>query len=420
MDFNYKLKDYSIWNALTWGNCRGHFKEASEGTWSNNAMRKFKHGLIGTIECLPIISQIASLFEYMIVTKITTHAPNEEKSASLAGRVNSQSESINQVSGLFSRQSSQPPSSSSALERLNSVELEEETLPSIQFDIEEVLKLKDLSSINLSSVNYEKSLEVEKNSITALISHPHFAPLIDYIQKTKPNKKDVRGIQALYVILGIKPASVIEFGMNEELLNILNNLLPLIGMEGQYQLSKSGNHHYLVNESPLEAFDPRRYLKRLHPSEDTNSLLTAVQYCFPHQNTPQTDQILSYLLGFGPSWETYATSTSYLRSDLPESLFSATHYKEIGSVLRDNLPNILQEPLQGDFKALDVGRAYHQQLPTLGVTKAWNFRRAHIEDQERFTIKGIECCTDGIVVRTNYFKKMHTLTQWVTDTFINT
>lgn len=400
MDFNYRLKEYSMRDALTWGNCRGHFKKASEGTWSKDGMHKFKHGLIGAVESLPIISQIASLFEYLIVTKL------EKKSAPLPGRVISQSEAPSKISGMFPQQ----PSSSTAIPDA-----------SIKFNTEKVLQLKDLSSISLDSVNYEGSLEVEKNAIAALISNPHLTPLLDYIQRTRQlDEKDVRGIQALYVILGIKPACVVEYVMSEELLSILNTLLPLIGKEGQYHLSMSDKHHYLVNEFPLEAFDPRRYLNRLHPQEDTNSLLTAVQYCFPNQNKPHTDQILSYLLGFGPSWEAYATRSAYLQSDLPEPLFTERHYREIGSVLKDNLSEILQEPLQEDVNAVGLGRAYHQQLPTLRMPKKANMRKQEMEQQRRFEIKGIESCTDGIVVRTDYFKKMHTLTQWVVDTFLNT
>jgi hypothetical protein len=260
-------------------------------------------------------------------------------------------------------------------------------------------------------VNYEESLEVEKKSIAALISSPHLTPLLDYIKR---EDEDVRGLQALYVILGIKPVCVFEYGMKEELLSILNTLLPLIGKEGQFHLSTHTEHHYLVNEFPLEAFDPRRYLNRLHPHENTDSFVSAIEYCFPNQNKPLTDQILSYLLGFGPSWESYASLTSYVRSELPEPLFSDRHYKEIGRVLKDHLSSLPE-----NYNDADIGTAYHQQLKTFAVKKAWNFRIQQMEHQKRFNIKGIDFSADGIVVRTDYYKKMHTLTKWITDTLIN-
>lgn len=63
--FNYALKpeQYSIKNALLWGNCACHLKEATKGSFG----RRIAHGLIALIELTPGISQIASLFEKFLV-----------------------------------------------------------------------------------------------------------------------------------------------------------------------------------------------------------------------------------------------------------------------------------------------------------------------------------------------------------------
>ena len=65
-DFNYALDidRYSWTNAAFWGNCIAHYKKAHEA----RGCERFVHLLIAAIELLPIISQIASIFEKLIVT----------------------------------------------------------------------------------------------------------------------------------------------------------------------------------------------------------------------------------------------------------------------------------------------------------------------------------------------------------------
>ncbi|CCB87439.1 MULTISPECIES: hypothetical protein [Parachlamydia] len=64
-DFNYALDEsrYTWQNALLWGNFTGHCKKATQGNWRNRIV----HTLIAGAEFLPIISQIASTFEKLIV-----------------------------------------------------------------------------------------------------------------------------------------------------------------------------------------------------------------------------------------------------------------------------------------------------------------------------------------------------------------
>jgi len=62
MDYLLNYKNYTTKNALLWGNCFGHFKEAGKGKIGN----RFVHALIGLAELPPIVGQVASLFEMFI------------------------------------------------------------------------------------------------------------------------------------------------------------------------------------------------------------------------------------------------------------------------------------------------------------------------------------------------------------------
>lgn len=59
---NYE--DYSLKNALVWGNCSMHFQKAREGHLGDRTI----HALIGLVESIPIISQISSIFEMIVVS----------------------------------------------------------------------------------------------------------------------------------------------------------------------------------------------------------------------------------------------------------------------------------------------------------------------------------------------------------------
>lgn len=69
-EFNYRLEfaDYTVANALLWGNCAGHFQKACEGEWEGHKVEKIVHGVIAVVQFLPVISQIASLIELLVIT----------------------------------------------------------------------------------------------------------------------------------------------------------------------------------------------------------------------------------------------------------------------------------------------------------------------------------------------------------------
>lgn len=67
VNFNYSLgkENYSLKNALFWGNFYGHCKKTMEGKLGSRAV----HALLALVELIPVISQIASIFEMVIINK---------------------------------------------------------------------------------------------------------------------------------------------------------------------------------------------------------------------------------------------------------------------------------------------------------------------------------------------------------------
>src|SRR5690348_11910704 len=71
MQLNYALNrnDYTWSNAFFWGNCAKHL-ELAKDELSDNSTR-FIHAMIFAVELLPVIGQIASIFEKLIVGCLT-------------------------------------------------------------------------------------------------------------------------------------------------------------------------------------------------------------------------------------------------------------------------------------------------------------------------------------------------------------
>jgi hypothetical protein len=67
-EFHYRLNNYTWEHALLWGNCIEHGKKVGEG----NLGDRLVHGLIALIEGIPIIGQIASIFEKVIVENLSS------------------------------------------------------------------------------------------------------------------------------------------------------------------------------------------------------------------------------------------------------------------------------------------------------------------------------------------------------------
>lgn len=78
--FALRYDDYTVKNALSWGNFMGHCNGASQGPWSGRVV----HVIIAALEVIPIVSQIISLFELCIVKccciEVEPHTPLPEDS----------------------------------------------------------------------------------------------------------------------------------------------------------------------------------------------------------------------------------------------------------------------------------------------------------------------------------------------------
>ncbi len=67
-----KLEEYTWENALCWGNCQAHYKRAAEGELCGRTV----HFLIAAVELIPILGQIASIIEKILITGC--HDPSSE------------------------------------------------------------------------------------------------------------------------------------------------------------------------------------------------------------------------------------------------------------------------------------------------------------------------------------------------------
>jgi hypothetical protein len=271
----------------------------------------------------------------------------------------------------------------------------------IPFDIEQLKAVIHMSYINVEESLYMGDLSIEKQLISEMLNSPSLAPLLSYIRGEK-NKNSVYGIGVLMVVLGIKPGRVFETGIEPKLARIVENLSQI----GLLAVGREGGEVYLVNEKPLDAFNPRNLLESL---SEGDSLLDALKKAFKGQNHIQADQELSYLLGFGPSWESYTNNIAGALK-METSCFSDSHYRQLGEVLIGN------HVVKDTDDALSVGVTYHRNFK-----RFLNGNPRLCKSQFDVLLQNTEtnCVLDGITVRTIYFKKSYTLKKWVMETYLN-
>jgi hypothetical protein len=235
---------------------------------------------------------------------------------------------------------------------------------------------------------------------------PKIQPLLTYISRAEKKLRS-NALASLFVILGIKPALVFE--ANSSLDPALITLLQEIS-GGHLILREERSDRYFVNERPLAFFDPHRFLTLL----PTVSLAEAVIHYFPRQNQLDSDQMLSYLLGFGPSFEAYATNCSYVRhSDPVKCCLNENHYYEIGKVLYQHFFHKIGDNLQ----LATLAFAYHCQVVTLFRRYQWANDQPVRPVHDLLKNTGTTCFLDGVAARTDYFKKSYTLKEWVMETY---
>ncbi len=249
---------------------------------------------------------------------------------------------------------------------------------------------------------YEGPLDTEKRVMDRKMQDPKFQRLIRYIRETK----NAYAVSALMVILGIKPAVVFEVLSHApaELFSILEEIAG-----GSLVLRKDLGGTYFVNEHPLSQFDPRKYLKL-----PNRPLIDIAIENFPNQNQLLTDQILSYVLGFGPSWESYSVNCRYIQNrQVVKCCFSEHHFTQIGRIIYQKLFHKRATYHQ----AVMLGHAYHCQYVNIIKYREYIYR-GHTRSADRLLNRtGTGGIYDGLALQTDYFKQSYTLKKWVMETF---
>lgn len=123
--FNFALKndEYTWTNALLWGNCSGHWKKIGTGSLGNSIV----HIIIALVECLPIISQIASISEKLIVSSSMdkeNSKPLSQKKVTDESKQFSSGKSTSGSDTKSSVESEKKKSTSTSIEKLNNLGIE--------------------------------------------------------------------------------------------------------------------------------------------------------------------------------------------------------------------------------------------------------------------------------------------------------
>ncbi|MBI3211657.1 MAG: hypothetical protein HYZ47_03105 [Simkania negevensis] len=242
----------------------------------------------------------------------------------------------------------------------------------------------------------KRVLNGEEGVKTELSTNPALDPLRKLIKAGEKCGKKSEAMQVIYLLFGLKPALVLEdITDSEEMVQAIRIVCPL---NPSCRWKKSTDSclfkgYYLSNESPLPPFNPRQYIRSTvftYPQT-----IDAIGDCFLKQNTPYYDQFLSYLLGFGPSWEAYEKNKNKTATlpQIDQDVFTDAHYEQLGHALAGPSPS-------QSFSA--IGREYSQSMRKLkkikkGLTQhdllTHNMKQLHIY-----------FVADETVIKTPYFK----------------
>ncbi len=162
-------------------------------------------------------------------------------------------------------------------------------------------------------------------------SFPHLQPHIQLIKSLPESNLKNNHVNALYVLAGIKPVLVVEGYYSSE------EAAPIEEWSKHFPhlkwVQNTRRDHLLVNEHPLPEFDPRIFIENF--DQTYTDIATIAAEAFVSQNQLTSDKLLSYLLGFGPSWEAYAgiNKMRYLTHHTALTIFSDEHYLQLGKAL---------------------------------------------------------------------------------------
>ena len=117
---------------------------------------------------------------------------------------------------------------------------------------------------------------------------PGLQEIIKAIQAEKNTSIKVNLVMALYVLAGIKPVLQLYDTDNKDAKTISD----LFKSFSNLKFVQRGTNYYLINESPLAEFDPRKFI--LNFNQHYSSIEEAVTYAFPNQGKVEEDKLLIY------------------------------------------------------------------------------------------------------------------------------
>lgn len=157
-----------------------------------------------------------------------------------------------------------------------------------------------------------------------------------------------------FTALGIRPSTTISLDTYHKytpILTLLTLSTPTIRI-CQLDIEDTDEAVLLVNERPLNRFDPKHYLSSF---PDENRFEFVKETFLKNTDCPlemgQKSCMLAYLYGYGPSWEAFASRVpDIFLSQCPQSVYTDLHFYELGLVL--NEPDA----------PIEVGKTYSHNL----------------------------------------------------------
>jgi hypothetical protein len=277
-------------------------------------------------------------------------------------------------------------------------------------DQKKVKQLSLLSNLQQKDYFYHGDLSTEQNEVAKRMKDAALAELFSYIEQTRNIVNRQVALDALFVVMGIKPALVDPIKTFPKLHAILKNMA-----SESLILKDSEEYFYFVNEKPLPMFDPRRFLilqEGISLADATMESFTSIGKLCHHE------QRLSYLLGYGPTWEAYAVNVGALKiqgnfSSTGDCCFAKEHYEQMGQVfLKELCPDSSDE-------AYTLGLAYHLNFASLiqSYQRDYEVQYEHYRMGEYIMKVGFFPVISGISVRTEYCRKRVSLTHWIVETY---
>ena len=255
----------------------------------------------------------------------------------------------------------------------------------------------------------KKNLSTEIASIDKLFQLPDIQKLVSTIRKKSGQNLNIV-TDTLFVILGIKPVLALdlkEWNSIQRLCPFLNKTCSALP---EIKIIDENPSYYIINESPLEIFDPRYYLKGCQSLSQEilpKNLLS--------DSKIKKDQRLAYLLGYGPTWEAYqhhwtvCLNLYVCNTERTSSEYGKKHFEQLGQVIKSCLAG------ETSFTEEELGRYYHYHFescypPTNAQLLEQKFSCVHSKTPLS-KIRGP--VQDNLSIKTTYFRQRLFLRKYV-------